>query len=122
LEYPAYLRSERQREPAVGLCHGQRGVRGRLRDGPQRRRHQHRAGYRERQSPCAEHWSQRIPIHHHYNIFGWHEGGDPATGFDTTAYLAAYADVAAANVNPLGHYLAFGIYEGRSTFGDGVWG
>jgi hypothetical protein len=58
----------------------------------------------------------------HYNIFGWHEGRDPATGFDTTAYLAAYADVAAANVNPLGHYLAFGLFEGRSAFGDGVWG
>jgi len=40
----------------------------------------------------------------------------------TDDYLAAYADVAAANVNPLEHYLTFGIYEGRSAFGDGVWG
>jgi hypothetical protein len=58
----------------------------------------------------------------YYNLFGWHEGRDPSVGFDTTAYLAAHADVAAANVNPLAHYLAFGIYEGRSAFGDGVWG
>ena len=28
--------------------------------------------------------------------FGWHEGRDPSVDFDTTAYLAAYPDVAAA--------------------------
>jgi hypothetical protein len=28
--------------------------------------------------------------------------------------------VAAANVNPLEHYLKFGIYESRSGFGDGL--
>jgi hypothetical protein len=31
-----------------------------------------------------------------YSIFGWHEGRDPSVGFDTTSYLAAYADVNAA--------------------------
>ena len=41
---------------------------------------------------------------------------------DTTAYLAAYPDVAAANVNPLAHYLQFGFAEGRQAFADGVWG
>ena len=54
--------------------------------------------------------------------FGWHEGRDPSVGFDTTDYLAAYADVAAADVNPLAHFLQFGIHEGRSPFADGVWG
>ena len=55
-------------------------------------------------------------------MFGWHEGRDPSVGFDTTSYLAAYPDVAAAGVNPLVHYLRFGDTEGRSTFADGVWG
>jgi hypothetical protein len=39
---------------------------------------------------------------------------------DTRAYLAAYSDVAAADIDPLQHFLQFGIYEGRSSFGDGV--
>ena len=47
---------------------------------------------------------------------------DPSVGFDTTAYLAAYPDVAAAGVNPLVHFLQFGQHEGRSAFADGVWG
>ena len=46
--------------------------------------------------------------------FGWHEGRDPSVDFDTTAYLAAYPDVAAANINPLVHFLQFGQHEGRS--------
>jgi len=31
-------------------------------------------------------------------------------------------DVAAAHVNPLAHFLHFGIHEGRSAFADGVCG
>jgi serralysin len=31
-------------------------------------------------------------------------------------------DVAAANIDPLEHYLMFGIYEGRVAVNDGVWG
>jgi hypothetical protein len=42
--------------------------------------------------------------------------------FDTGDYLAANPDVAAAGVNPLLHYLALGIHEGRSSHADGVWG
>ena len=53
---------------------------------------------------------------------GWHEGRDPSVNFDTTSYLAAYPDVAAAHVNPLTHFLQSGIHEGRSPFADGVWG
>ena len=30
--------------------------------------------------------------------------------------------VAAAGVNPLDHYLTFGIYEGRTIVNDGLWG
>jgi hypothetical protein len=41
----------------------------------------------------------------HYEQFGWKEGRDPSAHFDTTGYLAANPDVAAAGVNPLDHYL-----------------
>ena len=65
----------------------------------------------------------QVPIRSITTIkFGWHEGRDPSVGFDTASYLAAYPDVAAAQVNPLEHYLAFGVHEGRSAFADGVWG
>ena len=53
--------------------------------------------------------------------FGWKEGRDPSASFDTLKYLANYTDIAAAGVNPLDHFYNNGIYEGRSTFGDGVW-
>ncbi|WP_335645513.1 hypothetical protein [Methylobacterium durans] len=49
----------------------------------------------------------------HYESFGFREGRDPNAVFDTSAYLAAYGDVAAAGVNPLTHYNAFGFREGR---------
>jgi len=57
----------------------------------------------------------------HYEQFGWKEGRDPATYFDTVGYLAANPDVAAANVNPLDHFLQFGIREGRAAVNDGLW-
>jgi len=34
---------------------------------------------------------------------GWKEGRDPSVNFDTKSYLAAYADVAAAHLDPLAH-------------------
>jgi serralysin len=40
----------------------------------------------------------------------------PLRNVDTDAYLAANPDVDAANINPLAHYLANGVYEGRTTF------
>ena len=40
--------------------------------------------------------------------------------FDTLGYLAANPDVAAADVNPLDHFLTFGIYEGRQIVNDGL--
>jgi hypothetical protein len=40
--------------------------------------------------------------------------------FDTLGYLAANPDVAAAGMNPLDHFLQFGLYEGRASEGDGV--
>jgi len=56
----------------------------------------------------------------HFSTSGWSEGWDPTTAFDTTSYLAAYADVRAAGVNPFEHYLLHGRVEGRSAFGDGI--
>jgi serralysin len=53
---------------------------------------------------------------------GWTEGRDASTWFDTQGYLAANPDVAAAGMNPLDHFLQFGIYEGRQAVNDGVWG
>ena len=49
----------------------------------------------------------------HFNAFGWHEGRNPNAVFDTAGYLAHYADVAAAGINPLEHYEQFGWKEGR---------
>ena len=43
-------------------------------------------------------------------------------GFDSTAYLAAFGDVAQARLDPMQHYLQYGATEGRSTFGDTTFG
>jgi hypothetical protein len=48
-----------------------------------------------------------------------HEGRDPSVNFDTGDDLAHYAD---AHVDPLAHFLTWGMPEGRHAFGDGVWG
>jgi len=44
---------------------------------------------------------------------GWQEGRNPNALFDTKGYLGAYADVAAAHINPLDHYNTSGWHEGR---------
>jgi len=49
----------------------------------------------------------------HYLLIGYKEGFDPCENFSTEYYLANNADVAAANTNPLVHYLRNGIAEGR---------
>ena len=49
----------------------------------------------------------------HFQTVGWKEGRDPNALFDTAGYLATYADVAAAGINPLDHYHQFGWHEGR---------
>jgi serralysin len=41
------------------------------------------------------------------------KGANPNALFDTNGYLAAYGDVAAANINPLDHYNVSGWQEGR---------
>jgi Ca2+-binding RTX toxin-like protein len=49
----------------------------------------------------------------HYQTIGWHEGRDPNALFDTSGYISAYSDVAAAGINPLDHFSQFGWKEGR---------
>ncbi|MFC4172905.1 hypothetical protein ACFOYU_12665 [Microvirga sp. GCM10011540] len=49
----------------------------------------------------------------HFERFGWHEHRNPNAVFDTKTYLAAYADVQEAGINPLQHYMDFGWKEGR---------
>ena len=49
----------------------------------------------------------------HFDRFGFREGRDPNSVFDTDRYLAAYTDVARAGVNPLSHYEQYGFREGR---------
>lgn len=52
----------------------------------------------------------------HYEEHGGLEGRAASRWFDSAAYLEANPDVAAAGVNPLEHFLTFGIYEGRTGY------
>ncbi len=49
----------------------------------------------------------------HYLSIGWRKGNDPSPLFSTTKYLANNPDVKKAGMNPLLHYIRFGIKEGR---------
>lgn len=49
----------------------------------------------------------------HYLETGWHEGFDPSLRFSTKAYLELHPDVANEGINPLLHYVMFGIHENR---------
>lgn len=56
----------------------------------------------------------------HYDVYGWHEGRDPNSFFDTSDYLAGNPDVAAAGVNPWDHYVTFGVNENRAPSAEFV--
>jgi hypothetical protein len=60
-----------------------------------------------------------LTVYPDYDAWGWLEGRDPSTYWDTDLYLARNPDVAAAGINPLAHYLAYGRYEGRAFYDDG---
>lgn len=49
----------------------------------------------------------------HYVKYGWHEGRNPNSWFNTKAYLFYNADIAKSKVNPLSHYITYGKNEGR---------
>lgn len=50
----------------------------------------------------------------HYLWQGWMEHRNPSAWMSGSDYLQANTDVAAAGMNPLLHYLGFGIHENRS--------
>lgn len=52
----------------------------------------------------------------HFIRIGWRNGHDPSRRFSSTGYLAANPDVAAAQVNPLLHYVQNGRAENRPLF------
>lgn len=67
----------------------------------------------------AQRWTTALD---HYLNHGWREGRDPSAAFDTSAYLDRNPDVAGAGMNPLVHYLGWGMGEGRIiTAADGAW-
>ena len=53
-----------------------------------------------------------------FQTFGWREGRNPNALFNTAGYLATYADVATAQVDPLDHYNLFGWHKGRDPSVD----
>ena len=50
----------------------------------------------------------------HFLDAGWQKGHDPSPLFDTSHYLETSRDVRQSHLNPLFHYLAYGIEERRS--------
>lgn len=59
----------------------------------------------------------------HYLQHGWSEGRAASPWFNSAAYLNSNPDVAHAQIDPLSHYLAFGVHEGRSivAYDDAFW-
>ena len=51
----------------------------------------------------------------HFMHRGWRDGLNPSASFDTRSYLDANPDVAAAEINPLLHFVLSGAAEGRSS-------
>lgn len=54
-------------------------------------------------------------LYDHYLDIGWHEGSNPAPGFNTNYYLTMHHDVALSGMNPLEHFMNFGVQEQRET-------
>jgi len=54
----------------------------------------------------------------HYYFFGWKEGRNPCSWFNTEDYLSLYPDVLQSGINPFCHYVMFGKEEGRKTQND----
>ena len=54
-----------------------------------------------------------IPAVIDYLLRGWRLFFDPGPLFSTSNYLKLYCDVAQAHINPLIHFLKYGVFEGR---------
>jgi len=59
-------------------------------------------------------------LFHHYKTLGWKVGFDPSPNFCVERYWNANPDVFASGVEPLHHWINYGIQEGRA-FTDGPW-
>lgn len=59
----------------------------------------------------------------HFQVYGWKEGRYPSSWMDLSDYLERYPDVAASGMNPLDHFLNYGIHEGRTiqAHDSGLW-
>lgn len=55
---------------------------------------------------------------HHYITRGWRLGYDPSPFFSTSGYLGRSPDVSAARINPLVHFLRYGMQEGRIAWSE----
>ncbi len=56
----------------------------------------------------------------HFIRVGWCRRLSPGGPFDTRWYLERYPDVARARLNPLVHFMRFGVHEGRLPSPEGV--
>jgi glycosyltransferase involved in cell wall biosynthesis len=56
----------------------------------------------------------------HFMRVGWHRRLSPGAAFNTRWYLERYPDVARSRLNPLVHFLRFGVHEGRLPSPCGV--
>lgn len=73
------------------------------------------SAYYVSQMPELQGESERA-ILRHFVTKGWRLGLDPSPDFSTSLYLENYPDVRKEAVNPLLHYAAFGLAEGRAIF------
>jgi hypothetical protein len=64
-------------------------------------------------------WQAHINPFVHYDQNGWKKDAIRDC-FDTSSYLAANPDAAAAHIDPLLHYLQFGMAEGRPRLDCGI--
>ncbi|MGP9629464.1 glycosyltransferase [Halomonas sp. AOP42-C1-46] len=75
-------------------------------------------GYYKQQLPVWQRWLWVRPELHFLRL-GWRGGLTPSSRFDSRWYTSRYVDVRRANVNPLVHFLRYGIYEGRMPSPEG---
>jgi glycosyltransferase involved in cell wall biosynthesis/GT2 family glycosyltransferase len=54
----------------------------------------------------------------HYCTKGWKSGIDPSPLFETNNYFSKYPDIKKSGLNPMVHFLKFGIKEGRYSMDD----
>lgn len=59
-----------------------------------------------------DNFEQLKPIEH-YLLKGWKEGNNPSPKFDNDFYLERYPSIKKSRVNPLVHYIKYGINENR---------